>query len=95
MDGKWRFSLQSLFGIVVVVAVALGLTRYLLSLLPSPELYPPWTVCFLFLESAVTVTCWSIVIGGLIGNDVRRENFAAAIFASILLLVSFAMFLPA
>ena len=98
MDGKWRFSLQHLFGIVIVFAVALGLTRYFLSLLPSPDLYPPSVVCFLFLESAIAVYCWGVFVGDLFGptadND-RWRNFGSAVFTLILLLVSYSMLLPA
>ena len=78
--------------------MALGLTRYLLSLLPTPDLYPPSVICFLFLESAIAVYCWGIFAGDLfgqtVGND-RWRNFGSAVFTLILLLISYSMLLPA
>lgn len=96
MSNVWRFPLWKLFGLIGVLAVALGLTRYLLSLLGMQT--EPAVACFLFLEVAIAVACWAIAIGGLFGRNAGKAgwgNFASAIFASIIALTSFALLLPA
>jgi hypothetical protein len=96
MGYEWRFPLRNLFGRIGVFAVALGLTRYLLSLLRMPT--EPAVACFLFLEVAIAVACWAIAIGGLFGRKAGKAgwgNFASPIFASIIALTSFALLLPA
>ena len=96
MSSNWRFSLRDLFSTLAVVAVALALTRDLLSLVSQTE--PPyWAVCILFFECAITVYLWGDAIRGLLSRTTSRRwpKFASAVFASAILLLLFSMFLPA
>jgi hypothetical protein len=96
MGNEWRFPLQNLFGLVGLIAVALGLTRFLLSLLRNPT--EPSVAGFLFLEVVIAVACWAMAIGELLGQKAgksRWSNFALAVVASLIVLFSFALLLPA
>jgi hypothetical protein len=98
MSSDWQFSVKHLLGVVAAFAVSLGLTRFLISTLPSAELAPPAAVCFLFLEAFAAVYVWGLFVCdlfGLSGRHNRWQYFGFAAFILMLLMVSYSMFLPA
>ena len=96
MGGNWRFTLRDLFSTLAVVAVALALTRFLLSLVSRTE-PPVWIICILFLVTAAAVYAWSEAIRRLFSRTahVRGQGFGLALLATLVLWLFFAMLLPA
>jgi hypothetical protein len=95
MKCNWRFTLQDLFSTLAVIAVALALTRLLLSLASPTE--PIWIICILFLITAAAVSAWTDAIHGLFSRsaDVRGQGFGLAFLATCVLWLFFTMLLPA